>query len=67
MEGSLIDANMGAYYMWINQSRLAGASQSRFLVWLEGQQHACAISPTLAGGTTSTASANLWQVLEWMR
>jgi hypothetical protein len=66
-QGSLIDADMGAYYTWINQSRLAGANQSRFLVWLEGQQLACAISPTLAGGTTSTASANLRQVLEWMR
>jgi hypothetical protein len=66
-QGSLIDADMGAYYTWINQSRLADANQSRFLVWLEGQQLACAISPTLAAGTTSTASANLRQVLEWMR
>jgi hypothetical protein len=65
-QGSLIDADMGAYYTWINQSRLAGANQSRFLVWLEGQQLACAISPTLPEGTTSTASANLRQVLEWM-
>lgn len=65
-QGSLIDADMGAYYTWINQSRLAGANQSRFLVWLEGQRLACAISPTLAAGTTATASANLRQVLEWM-
>jgi hypothetical protein len=65
-QGSLIDADMGAYYTWINQSRLAGASQSRFLVWLEGQRLACAISPTLPAGTTSTASANLRQVLDWM-
>jgi hypothetical protein len=65
-QGSLIDADMGAYYTWINQSRLAGANQSRFLVWLEGQQLACAISPSLAAGTTSTASATLRQVLEWM-
>jgi hypothetical protein len=33
-QGSLIDADMGAYYTWINQSRLAGANQSRFLVWM---------------------------------
>jgi hypothetical protein len=38
VEGSLIDAEMGAYYTWIHQSRLSGADQSRFLVWFEGQR-----------------------------
>jgi hypothetical protein len=66
-EGSLIDADMGAYYTWINQSRLAGADQSRFLVWFEGHRLVCAISPTVSRGTTSTASTNMRQVLEWMR
>lgn len=66
-EGSLIDADMGAYYTWINQSRLAGADQSRFLVWFEGHGAVCAVSPTLPQGTTSTASANMRQVLDWMR
>ena len=65
-EGSLIDADMGAYYTWINQARLAGADQSRFLVWFEGQGVVCAVSPTLPQGTTSTASANMRQVLDWM-
>jgi hypothetical protein len=46
-EGSLIDADMGAYYTWINQSRLPGADQSRFLVWFEDQHLASAIPPTL--------------------
>jgi hypothetical protein len=66
-EGSLTDADMGAYYTWINQSRLAGAEQSRFLVWFEGHSVVCAVSPTLPRGTTSMASANMQQVLEWMR
>jgi hypothetical protein len=65
-EGSLVDADMGAYYTWINQSRLAGAEQSRFLVWFEGHRTACAIAPTLSRSTTSTASTNLRQVLDWM-
>jgi hypothetical protein len=65
-EGSLIDADMGAYYTWINQSRLAGADQSRFLVWFEGHRIVCAISPTLPRGTTSATSANMRQVLDWM-
>jgi hypothetical protein len=65
--GSLVDADMGAYYTWINQSRLAGADQSRFLVWFEGHSLACAISPTLARGTVSTAPATMQQLLQWMR
>jgi hypothetical protein len=66
-EGSLVDADMGAYYTWINQSRLAGADQSRFLVWFEGHRLVCAISPTLPRGATSIAPTNMRQVLEWMR
>jgi len=31
--GSLVDADMSAYYNWLNQQRLPGANQSSFLVW----------------------------------
>lgn len=65
-EGSLIDADMGAYYCWINQSRLAGAEQSRFIVWFEDHSLACAIAPTVPRGTTSTTPVTMRQVLEWM-
>jgi hypothetical protein len=65
-EGSLIDADMGAYYTWINQSRLPGADQSRFLVWFEDQHLACAISPTLPEGTTSSRPIDIRQVLQQM-
>jgi len=39
-EGSLIDADMGAYYTWLNQQRLPGAEASRFVVWFEGHGEA---------------------------
>src|ERR1700727_616071 len=45
--GSLIDADMGAYYHWINQRRLPGSEQSSFLVWFEGHTQALAIAPSL--------------------
>jgi hypothetical protein len=45
--GSLIDADMGAYYHWINQQRLPGASQSVFIAWFEDHEQAVAVSPTL--------------------
>jgi hypothetical protein len=64
--GSLIDADMGAYYSWLNQQRLPGAEQSSFLAWFEGQGEALAIGPTMPRGTESTSVADLAQVLSWM-
>src|SRR6201999_845509 len=55
--GSLIDADMGAYYNWINQQRLPGSEHSSFLVWFEGHGQALAIGPSLARGTASNSVA----------
>ena len=33
--GSLVDADMGAYYQWINQQRLPQSGRSSFLAWFE--------------------------------
>ena len=65
LTGSLIDADMGAYYNWINQQRLLGSEQSSFLVWFEGHGQALAIGPSLARGTRSNSAANLAEVLSW--
>jgi hypothetical protein len=61
--GSLIDADMGAYYHWLNQQRLPGAEQSAFLVWFEGHSQALAISPSLPAGTTSSSVFDLGELL----
>jgi len=63
--GSLIDADLGAYYNWLNQQRLPGAEQSSFLVWFEGHGQALAIGPSLPRGTDSTSAADLGQLLAW--
>ena len=62
-EGSLIDADMGAYYTWINQQRLSGAERSSFLVWFEGHNEALAIAPSLPRGTESNSPIDLQQLL----
>ncbi|HXR78023.1 MAG TPA: hypothetical protein VN737_18730 [Bryobacteraceae bacterium] len=49
-EGSLIDADMGAYYTWLNQQRLSGSGESRFLVWFEDHNEVLAIGPEVARG-----------------
>jgi hypothetical protein len=63
--GSLIDADMGAYYNWLNLQRLPGAEQSSFLVWFEGHNEAVAIGPSFPRGTESNASVDLTQLLSW--
>ena len=65
-EGSLIDADMGAYYNWLNQQRLSGAEQSSFLVWFEDHNEALAISPSMPRGTSSSSSANLDDLIKWI-
>ena len=63
--GSLVDADFGAYYNWLNQQRLTGADRSSFLVWFEGHSEVVAIGPGLARGTTSSSAGDLHQVLAW--
>jgi hypothetical protein len=63
--GSLIDADMGAYYNWLNLQRLPGAEQSSFLVWFEGHNEAIAIGPSIPRGTVSNAATGLEQLLTW--
>jgi hypothetical protein len=66
-QGSLVDADMGAYYTWINQSRLPGAEQARFLAWWEDKNLAVVASPSIPRGSQSSARANMQQLLEWIR
>jgi len=63
--GSLIDADMGAYYHWLNQQRLPGSEQSSFLVWFEGHNQAFAVAPSIPRGTESDSVADLGQLLSW--
>jgi len=61
--GSLIDADMGAYYHWINQQRLTGSEQSSFVVWFEGQSQALAIAPTLPRGAQSSSPVDMAELV----
>ena len=64
--GSLIDADMGAFYNWINQQRLPGADKSSFLVWLENHGHAVVIGPSVPHGTQSNTATDVKQLLSWI-
>jgi hypothetical protein len=64
--GSLLDADMGAYYNFLNQQRLPGAEQSSFLVWFENHSEALAVSPAMPRGTESTSAVDLREMLSWI-
>jgi hypothetical protein len=64
--GSIIDADMGAYYTWLNMRRLTGASQMRFLVYFEQHNELLAIGPGLPGGTTSDTEMDMRGVLKML-
>jgi hypothetical protein len=63
--GSLIDADMGAFYTWINLQRLPGADHSRFIVCLENGNDALAVGPGLPKGTTSDSKCSLLNIVTW--
>ena len=61
-EGSLIDADMGAWYSWISLQRLTGADQSNFVVWFEGHGQAVAVGPAFTKGTEQTLPVTLAEI-----
>ena len=63
-QGALIDADMGAYYTWLNQMRLPGADRSSFLVWFEDHTEALVISPSSPRGVESDSRVDLRQLLD---
>ena len=63
-QGALVDADMGAYYTWLNQMRLTGADESSFLVWFENHREALVISPSTKRGVESRQPINLAQLLD---
>ncbi len=61
--GSLIDADMGAYYTWLNQQRLTGADQATFLAWFEAGSEAVAIGPKFKRDFVSDESVTLAEIV----
>lgn len=65
-QGSLVDADMGSYYIWLDQQRLPHAEEASFLVWFEDHNEALAVGPDLPRGTASSNLASLQQILKWI-
>ena len=63
--GALVDADMGAYYHWINQQRLPGAEASAFIAWFEGHNVAVVVGPSSPRGTVSDSPVTIRELLTW--
>jgi hypothetical protein len=63
-EGALVDADMGAYYTWLNQMRLTGADRASFLIWFEDHAEALVVAPSVASGVESTQAIDVNQLLD---
>lgn len=61
--GSLLDADMAAWYHWLNQQRLPGADRSTFLVWFEAQRQALLVAPSLPRNVVSDSALDLKAIL----
>jgi hypothetical protein len=62
-EGSLIDADMGVFYTWINQQRLTGSAQASFVAWSQELNQAVVVGPGFPRGTVSSTRIHLRQLL----
>lgn len=62
-KGSLVDADMGAYYHWIDQQRLPGAERSAFVAWFEGHGDAVAVGPFMPRGAESHSPIEMSKLL----
>jgi hypothetical protein len=62
-EGSLLDADMGAWYTWLNLQRLTGYEQSTCLVWFEDHPEAVAVGPKMAKGAQVSTTIDLQELL----
>jgi hypothetical protein len=62
-DGSLVDADMGAYYTWINQQRLQNSENASFVVWYEGHNQAVGVGPKFRAGAEETRNISTQEIL----
>jgi hypothetical protein len=62
--GSAVDADLGAYYTWMNLGRLEGSDTASFIAWSEDSRQAVAIGPGFPRGTEAAAPIAMERLLE---
>lgn len=63
-EGALRDAEMGAFYSWIEMSRITAPGKLTFAAWVEGHPLAVVLGAGAAAGTTCSTPMTLTAAIE---
>lgn len=66
-EGSLVDAEMGAFYNWIEMNRISAPGRLTTLAWAEGSSRAVLIGPKTKPNTVSQQPITVSQALAAMQ
>ncbi len=64
-EGSLVDADMAAYYAYLELRKAPGGEHASFLVWVEGRQDVFIVGPNVARDTESNSPLSMEQVISF--
>jgi hypothetical protein len=62
-EGSLVDADMAAYYAYLQLAKLPGGTRASFIAWVENRSDAFVIGPGVTKGVESTTPLAMKQLL----
>jgi hypothetical protein len=61
--GSLIDADMTAYYTWLEVANLPGANKAVFLAWFPAHRRAFLIGPGVPRGVSASSPLTIRELL----
>jgi hypothetical protein len=64
VQGSLRDAEMGAFYNWIEMKRVTAPDKLTFVVWVEGRPLAVVLGPGSPAGSVCTTPMTLSKAVE---
>jgi hypothetical protein len=62
-EGSLVDADMAAYYAYLQLAKLPGGERASFIAWVEDRGDALVIGPGVTRGVESTTPLAMQQLV----
>ena len=62
-DGSLVDADMSAYYAWVSQGRLPGSENASFLAAYEGHNIAVKVGPGVPKGRSTDRAIGLEELI----
>jgi hypothetical protein len=64
-EGSLVDADMAAFYAYLELAKLPGGERASFIAWVEGRGEALVIGPHVTKDVESTTPISMRDLISF--